>query len=406
MKSLNPFIDGNDNLRVGGRLEKASLSEGQKHPLLLPKKSNLTDLVITDAHSKTLHGGPQLMLAYLRSRYCILGAKDLVKRHVRTCVRCVRFSAKITAPLMGQLPSPRVTPSRPFSNSGVDFAGPINVRISKGRGQHAYKGYICLFVCMATKAIHIEVVSDLTTQGFLAAFKRFVSRRGYCSNLWSDNGTNFVGASRELDKLFYAEKSGLHKDLAETLATNGTTWHFIPPHSPNFGGLWEAGVKSVKFHLRRIIGDTTLTYEELATVLTQIEADSDGFEVLTPGHFLVGEPLLTVPEQNYESQNITSLRRWQLTQRMMQNFWRRWSQEYLTTFLHRYKWASQSPEPNIGDLVLVKEEDLPPSRWLLGRIIAKHPGSDGITRVVSLRTKASVIKRPTSKICILPISNV
>ncbi|KAJ0169352.1 hypothetical protein K1T71_015236 [Dendrolimus kikuchii] len=290
---------------------------------------------------------------------------------------------------------------------------------------------------MATKAIHIEVVSDLTTQGFLAAFKRFVSRRGYCSNLWSDNGTNFVGASRELDKLFYAEKSGLHKDLAETLATNGTTWHFIPPHSPNFGGLWEAGVKSVKFHLRRIIGDTTLTYEELATVLTQIEAclnsrplsriesDSDGFEVLTPGHFLVGEPLLTVPEQNYESQNITSLRRWQLTQRMMQNFWRRWSQEYLTTFLHRYKWASQSPEPNIGDLVLVKEEDLPPSRWLLGRIIAKHPvedlppsrwllgriiakhpGSDGITRVVSLRTKASVIKRPTSKICILPISNV
>ncbi|KAJ0169553.1 hypothetical protein K1T71_014738 [Dendrolimus kikuchii] len=418
MKSLNPFIDGNDNLRVGGRLEKASLSEGQKHPLLLPKKSNLTDLVITDAHSKTLHGGPQLMLAYLRSRYCILGAKDLVKRHVRTCVKCVRFSAKTTTPLMGQLPSPRVTPSRPFSNSGVDFAGPINVRISKGRGQHAYKGYICLFVCMATKAIHIEVVSDLTTQGFLAAFKRFVSRRGYCSNLWSDNGTNFVGASRELDKLFYVEKSGLHKDLAETLATNGTTWHFIPPHSPNFGGLWEAGVKSVKFHLRRIIGDTTLTYEELATVLTQIEAclnsrplsriesDSDGFEVLTPGHFLVGEPLLTVPEQNYESQNITSLRRWQLTQRMMQNFWRRWSQEYLTTFLHRYKWASQSPEPNIGDLVLVKEEDLPPSRWLLGRIIAKHPGSDGITRVVSLRTKASVIKRPTSKICILPISNV
>lgn len=417
LKPLTPFIDRDGNLRVGGRLEKATLNEDQKHPLLLPKKSYLTKLVIADAHTKTLHGGPQLMLVYLRSRYWILGAKELVKAHVRNCVKCVRYSAKTTTPLMGQLPSSRVTPTRPFKNSGVDYAGPISIRTSKGRGHHAYKGYVCLFVCMATKAIHLEVVSDLTTQGFLAAFKRFVSRRGYCSDIWSDNGTNFLGASKELEKLFYIEKSGIHKELAEALATNGTTWHFIPPHSPNFGGLWEAGVKAVKYHLRRVIGDTTLTYEELSTVLTQIEAClnsrplsrlesvSEGFDVLTPGHFLVGEPLLTVPEYNFESQNVSNLRRWQLTQRMMQNFWRRWSQEYLTTFLHRYKWGSQSPEPNVGDLVLVKEEDLPPSRWLLGRVTTKHAGSDGITRVVSLRTKASVIKRPTSKICILPIPN-
>lgn len=173
---------------------------------------------------------------------------------------------------MGQLPSARVTPARPFKTSGVDYAGPINIRTSKGRGHHSYKGYICLFVCMVTKAIHIEVVSDLTTQGFLAAFKRFVSRRGYCSDLWSDNGTNFVGASKELNKLFYLEDSGIHKELLETLALKGTTWHFIPPHTPHFGGLWEAGVKAVKFHLKRVIGDLMLTYEELSTVLAQIEA--------------------------------------------------------------------------------------------------------------------------------------
>lgn len=415
LKYLNPFIDGNNTLRVGGRLQKSKLSESRKHPILIPKKSILTNLIVSDAHYKTLHGGPQLMLAYLRSKYWILGAKELVKAHVHKCVACVRQSAATRKQLMGQLPAVRVTPTRPFKCSGVDYAGPINIRTSKGRGHHAYKGYVCLFVCMATKAVHIEAVSDLTTQGFLAAYRRFISRRGYCSDIWSDNGTNFVGASRELQKLFSAETSSLSKELANSLASQGTKWHFIPPYSPNFGGLWEAGVKSVKFHLRRVIGDSTLTYEELSTVLTQIEAclnsrplsrmnnDLDGLEALTPSHFLVGEPLVAVPEYNFESSTISSLRRWQLTQRMMQSFWRRWSQEYLSIFMNRYKWNQQTPEPRIGELVLVKEDDLPPSRWLLGRVVAKHPGADGITRVVSLRTKTTVIKRSISKICILPV---
>lgn len=417
LKSLNPYIDDKKILRVGGRLESSSLTEDRKHPILIPRRSVLTSLIVADAHAATLHGGPQLMLTYLRSKFWILRAKDLVKGHVRRCVKCTRYSAITSTQMMGQLPAARVTPARPFKCSGVDYAGPINVRTSKGRGHHAYKGYICLFVCMATKAVHIEVVSDLTTQGFLAAFRRFVSRRGHCSDIWSDNGTNFVGASRELASLFSAEKSGMLTDIAQSLANNGTNWHFIPPLSPNFGGLWEAGVKSVKFHLKRVIGESSLTYEELATVLGQIEAclnsrplsrvdtESEGFDALTPGHFLVGEPLLTVPDYNFESSNIGSLRRWQLTQRMMQTFWRRWSQEYLSTLVHRYKWSDQTPEPNVGDLVLIKEEDLPPARWLLGRVVVKHPGADNLTRVVSLRTKNSnVIKRPISKLCFLPVN--
>ena len=415
LKSLNPFIDGIGILRVGGRLQKSELSENRKHPILLPKKSNLTNLIVADSHIKTLHGGPALMLAYLRTKYWILGAKELVKSRVHKCVTCVRQSAAISNQLMGQLPAARVTPTRPFKCTGIDYAGPINIRTSKGRGHHAYKGYICLFICMATKAVHIEAVSDMTTQGFLAAFRRFVSRRGHCSDIWSDNGTNFVGASRELKKLFSAEQATLTKELADSLASQGTKWHFIPPYSPNFGGLWEAGIKSIKFHLRRVVGESTLTYEELSTVLTQIEAclnsrplsrmddNPDGLDALTPSHFLVGEPLVAVPEYNFESSTVGSLRRWQLTQRMTQQFWRRWSQEYLVMFLNRYKWSQQTPEPCIGNLVLVKEDDLPPSRWLLGRVVAKHPGNDGITRVVSLRTKNAVIKRAISKICILPV---
>ncbi|KAJ0182865.1 hypothetical protein K1T71_002234 [Dendrolimus kikuchii] len=119
----------------------------------------------------------------------------------------------------------------------------------------------------------------------------------------------------------------------------------------------------------------------------------------------IGEPLVLVPEFNFEQSNLTSLKRWQLTQRMLQDFWRRWSKEYLTQFMNRYKWAYQNPEPAIGDVVLVIEDDLPPARWLYGIITQKHPGLDGITRVVTLKCKGSQIKRPVSKLCILPVSN-
>ncbi|XP_063617952.1 uncharacterized protein LOC134790896 [Cydia splendana] len=416
LTSLNPIVDGDGVLRVGGRLEHAGISEQMKHPVIIPHKSHLTTLILDNAHEKTLHGNPQLMLNYMRSKYYVIGATNAVKLFVRKCVTCARYAAASRHPLMGQLPSVRGTVNRPFFQSGVDYAGPINMRTSKGRGHRSYKGYICLFICMATRAIHLEAVSDLTAQGFIAAFKRFTARRGHCADLWSDNGTNFVGAARELKQLYAEERSSVAVEIADQLATNSTNWHWIPPHSPNFGGLWEAGVKSTKYHLKRVIGDSTLTFEEMATVLAQIEAclnsrpmsrinssNSNDPIPLTPGHFLVGEPLVLVPDSNYESTNVGSLRRWQLTQKMVQDFWRRWSREYLTQFYHRYKWAHQTPEPVVGSVVLVKEDNLPPARWLYGVVIDKHPGLDGITRVVSLRCKGNIIKRPVGKLCFLPI---
>lgn len=411
---LNPYLDGNSLLRVGGRLENSKLTQDEKHPIILPKDSTLSKLIVEEAHKKLLHGGQQLVLGYLRSRYWIIGVKLLVKGIIRKCVTCIRHSGVTRNQLMGQLPEARVTPARAFLNSGVDFAGPINIRTSKGRGHHAYKGYICLFICMATRAVHLEAVSDLTAQGFIAAFRRFVSRRGHCLHIWSDNGTNFVGASKELCKLFSREQSLINSEIRELLANNNTTWHFIPPYSPNFGGLWEAGIKSSKFHLKRVIGDSTLTYEELSTVLAQIEAclnsrplsridtDGDTYTVLTPGHFLVGEPLITIPDQNFETCTLSTLKRWQVTQRMLQSFWSKWSREYLHYYLQRYKWSKHIPEPKVGDVVLVKELDLPPARWLIGKILEKHPGLDGITRVVTLKAKNTVFKRPVSKLCVLP----
>lgn len=412
LKSLSPYLDNKGIIRVRGRIEKAQLDEATKHPIILHHTNHLTHLLVADAHFKTLHGGLQLMSNYLRTAYWILGSRNLIKKHIRKCVTCVKYRATTKAQLMGSLPEVRCSPTRPFLHSGVDYAGPINIRTTKGRGYRSYKGYICLFVCMCTKALHLEAVTDMSTQAFLAAFRRFVSRRGHCAKLWSDNGTTFVGAARELEKL-----KSIQSALAERLESRGTEWHFIPPHSPNFGGLWEAGVKSTKFHLKRVIGEATLTYEEISTLLCQVEAclnsrpisvinSTDPGETLplTPGHFLIGEPLVNVPDNSYENSNVSSLTRWRFVQRMMQSFWKRWSYEYLSYLMNRYKWTQRIPEPKIGDIVLVKEDDLPPSRWLLGRVVEKHPGDDNITRVVTLRTRKSIIKRPTSKLCILPVA--
>lgn len=417
LKSLCPIIDDDGILRVSGRLQNSDLDENQKHPIIMPHHNHFSHLLIAEAHKTTLHGGPTLMLHHLRTRFWIISAKPLVKRYVRNCVKCKRYTASVQPQLMGQLPASRVTPARAFRHSGVDFAGPISIRSSKGRGHQSSKGYICLFICMVSKAIHLEAISDLSSQGFIAGFKRFVARRGAVTDVWSDNGTNFVGASKELRHLVDVEKSTVATEIGEWLGNSSVTWHFIPPHAPNFGGLWEAGVKSTKFHLRRVIGTSTLTYEELSTVLSQVEAClnsrplsvmSDGVNdpmPLTPGHFLIGESLITVSDRNFEDFNMGSLKRWQVTQRMLQEFWRKWSQEYLVHLLQRYKWNERIPEPNVGDIVLVKEDNLPPARWLLGKVTEKHPGLDKITRVVTLKCNGTLMKRPVSKLCVLPVSD-
>ncbi|XP_073946595.1 uncharacterized protein [Choristoneura fumiferana] len=237
--------------------------------------------------------------------------KERVKKIYRECVICLRYSSKKTSPFMGFLPEARLKPSKPFKSTGVDYCGPIQIRFSPGRGAKSYKGYICLFICMVTRAVHLEAVTDLTAKGFIAAFRRFTSRRGHCQDLYSDNATNFVGADKELQEMFNSAKSSLSDDIATSLMLERTKWHFIPPHAPNFGGLWEAGVRSTKTHLRKVLGNSTLTYEELATVLTQVEAclnsrpitllsdDPNDPLPLTPGHFLVGEPLLNIADEDH-----------------------------------------------------------------------------------------------------------
>lgn len=414
LRTLCPILDKNEILRVGGRIDQSAVQYDTKHPIILPGKSHLTKLIINEAHIKTLHGGPQAMLYYIRTKYWILRGKDAVKLHYRSCVKCLRYSKLKNNQLMGQIPEVRLKPTRPFKSSGCDYMGPINVKFSPGRGAKSYKGYVCLFVCMVTRAIHLEVVTDLTAKAFIAAFKRFTARRGHCSDLFSDNGTNFVGASKQLREMFNSAKSTISGEIEALLNLEQTSWHFIPPHAPNFGGLWEAGVRSVKTHLHKVIIDTNLTYEEWSTVLAQVEAclnsrpissmsdDPNDPQALTPGHFLIGEPLVSIPDTDNSDCNVVGLDRWRLTQKIINNFWKRWYKDYLVNLNQRYKWYTKKAEPEIGDVVILKDDNIPPAKWILGRITNKYLGPDNIARVVSIKCKNGEFKRPISKICVLP----
>lgn len=416
IKTLQPYLDKNNVLRVGGRLRHSDLPEDGKHPMILDFENPLTDLIVTEAHIKTMHGGCQLMLAYLRNRFWVLKAKNAVKKNIRKCLICARLSATAKSQLMGDLPKERVTPTRAFLNSGVDFAGPYQILMSKGRGAKTTKAYISLFICMSTKAIHLELVGDLTSESFIGAFKRFVSRRGRCNHIWSDQGTNFVGANKELATAWADAKFKLETDVVETLALDGTQWHFIPAYSPHMGGLWEAGVKSVKHHLKRVL-TTNLTFEEMSTLLCQIEAclnsrplspiedtDTHHIQPLTPGHFLIGEAPIIVPSPDLKDIKMHHLSRWQHMQKLLNDFWHRWQNEYLSRLQQRPKWLKKIPEFDIGHIVLVKSDNLPPGKWMLGRIIDKHPGADGVTRVYSVKSGDNITKRCANKLCYLPIN--
>lgn len=397
---LHPFIDENGIVRVGGRLSAAVINENHKHPIILPENSNFTHLLISDLHLRLQHSGVQLTLNQLRLNFWVIGGRRAVSKIIRRCLTCCRHRGNTRQQLMGDLPGQRVQSGRPFLSTGVDYAGPITLRMSKGRGAKAVtKGYIALFVCFTTKAIHLEVASDLTTDAFLAAYRRFVARRGICNELFSDNGTNFVGARKELQKILKHEK--LNRNLVE----NGTSWEMIPAGSPHQGGLWEAGVKSVKFHLRRVVGETILTYEELCTVMAQIESclnsrplcplsdDPSDMGALTPSHFLVGEALTSVPEPDLTCVPMNRLKRWHQIQQMQQHFWYRWQAEYLSTLQTRPKWRNAMTNIKVGDMVIIKDERMPPSKWNLGRIIECHPGNDGLVRVATIKYQGGTTKR-------------
>lgn len=409
--NLNPYKDKEGIIRTGGRLRNANVSFDKRHPIILPHNHRLTTLLIEQAHQLTLHGGARLTLANLRQQYWIIGGYVATKMHVRRCVVCKRHNPVRHNQLMGDYPEARINPENAFHHCGLDYTGAIEVKANKGRGIKTTKGYVAVFICMVTKAVHLEIVSELSSVAFLAALARMAARRGAPRHIYSDNGTNFVGANRMLKEEHNQLMQLFSGSFLTEVAEMGIQWHYNVPSWPNAGGLWERAVRSLKHHLKRVVGQQKLTHEEYTTLLAKIEAclnsrplcalteDPDDFDFLTPAHFLSGKPGTTIIETELDART-----RWHMTSKLFQDLWKKWKSEYLVQLSARTKWMKPQKNIEIGELVVIHDENLPPGKWALGRVTDTHPGDDGLTRAVSLKTKNGVMKRPIVKLSVLPIS--
>lgn len=413
--ALTPMYIQSENLiRAESRLKNANLPNETIRPIILSDKGFFTWLLINDAHERTLHGGCQMTLQFIRQRFWILHGRATVSKQINKCVRCFRYKMKTQVQLMGDLPKYRVQAAHAFQYTGIDFAGYFEVKTSRRRNAPFVKCYVSLFVCMTTKAIHLELVRDLSTVAFLDAFRCFAARRGLPSEIFTDRGTNFIGAHSEMPNLLFDLKNQQTQFIVNELLNDNIKWHFNPAHSPHFGGLWEAGVKSMKYHLKRILHQTRMTEHQFHTTIIQIEAclnsrplcklneNPEDLDVLTPGHFLIGRALNTLPEPSYLPILENRLKSYQYSQRLVQEFWKKWHQEYLHTLQGRSKWTQRQNNLAVNQLVLLKDDNLPPSRWLIGRVCKVTCGSDGLVRAVELKCKNSIITRSIHGLCLLP----
>lgn len=414
INNLSPFLsDG--LLRVGGRLRHSNLPYKVKHQLILPNNHPVVRCLIKTIHEEHLHVGPSALMAILRQQFWILNCRNTVRKITRSCVRCFKSRPKTLEQYMGDLPACRLERSFAFAKVGIDFAGPIVIRQGI-RKVCPIKGYICVFICLVTKGIHLEAVENLSTPAFIAALQRFVSRRGVPEEIYSDNGSNFIGAKselKELSELF--KKQQTEKQIFVFCQPKQIKWKTIPPSAPHFGGIWEAGVKSVKTILKKILKPATLTIIEFGTLLCQIEAilnsrplyalsdDPHDMEPLTPGHLMINRPLTSIPEPSCEGITLNRLSHWQYVQTLRETFWRQWSREYLMELQRREKWTRKLQNVQPGTLVLVKEDNLPPQVWRLGKVEKTYPGDDGFVRVVDIRTQLGNIRRPIHKLAPLPV---
>ncbi|KAJ8346528.1 hypothetical protein SKAU_G00279290 [Synaphobranchus kaupii] len=304
-----------------------------------------------------MHSGVRDTLVQVRERYWILRARQLVKSVVARCTVCKRFKARAGRQITAPLPRDRITESPPFEVTGVDFAGPLYVKADGS----VRKSYIALFTCAVTRAVHLELVSDQSTETFLLALKRFISRRGLCKVIYSDNARTFKRADQDLKELWKAIKD---PQLLEFFSERGITWRFIAERAAWWGGFWERLVRSVKTCLKKVLGRASLNFEEMCTVLTEVEAilnsrpltfvhnEVDEPQPLTPAHFLVGKRLTSLPpkpfpadKQHPNAKRGEITRRWKYRQRLITSFWNSWRKDYLLDLKSAHRCDTPPPTP-------------------------------------------------------------
>ncbi|GFX10498.1 integrase catalytic domain-containing protein [Trichonephila clavipes] len=368
IKSLVPYLDENNLLRLTGWLLEEDLCFGEKHPVILPRRCKFTELLVIREHERIGHCGVSATLTQLRKKYWIPKGRQLVKTMIRICLVCKKYSAKQADQLSGELPRDRITQSPPFQIVGIDFTGAILVKDNQG----TRKSYFSLFTCAVTRAVHLELVSDMSTRCFLLALRRFLASRGNCKVIYSDNARTFKAAEREL-----AYFANILKDseFQSFVADKGIHWKFIVEHVPWWGGFYERLVKTIKDPLRKILGRALLTFEELLTILSEVEVivnhrpltyvenDPEEPEPLTPAHFLeLGYGDSKYPIHFIELIDATTAKesyKKRKTYRtlLLKQLWRRWKEQYLLQLkpANHFKTPTVRKNLKLNDVVLVEE---------------------------------------------------
>ncbi|XP_053380934.1 uncharacterized protein LOC123562061 [Mercenaria mercenaria] len=411
VKQLRLFVDKSGIIRCEGRIHNAPLSDVTKFPYLLPKRHPLTRLIVLDTHENQLHAGTNATATQLRQKYWIPATRQCVKSILRKCTICRRVQGKpYRAPDPPPLPKVRVEESPPFTVTGVDYTGALYVRDHSGS---VIKVYVCLFTCANSRALHLEVVPDLSKESFLLAFRRFVSRRSVPRVMMSDNATTFTSASESLKHIFQSTQ------VRETLSRKGTEWKFIPKRAPWYGGWWERLIGLTKIALKKVVGCSLVTMETLQTVVTEIEAmlndrpltqmssSVDDMDPLTPSHLLYGRRLTSLPYNtttlDFENsskfdEHSAVTKQAKLQSKLLDHFWKRWRMEYLTALRESHRKSGTNEQMiAVGDVVQIHDE-CPRNRWKLGVVEQLITGRDDRTRAATIRTANGTTTRPIVKL--------
>ena len=370
--------------------------------------------MIKDVHHRIKHSGVRDTLTTLRESYWILRGREATKRIIKQCIICRKFDGVPFKPQpTPDLPDMRVADAPPFTFTGLDFAGPLYITSSK-EGQSneiSQKAYICLYTCASTRAIHLELLRDLSVKSFLQSFRRFASRRGLPSTLMSDNAKTIKAGCKEVKTIVRSH------EVQRYLSSNRVTWKFIVERTPWWGGFWERLIQSVKKCHKKTVGRTSLDYDELNTALVETESiinsrpltyiygdDESISHLLTPSHFFNGRKISSLPnDEHFEiiSTHNTLTRRQQHHKRLLQQFAKQWRREYLLSLRERPTTKSANGNPatvRVGDIVILKNDSTSRAFWKLAKVEELVPGNVGkiraaIVKVPRINGKSQLLKR-------------
>ncbi|XP_062713921.1 uncharacterized protein LOC134290744 [Aedes albopictus] len=407
---LCPFLDEDDVLRVRGRTRACQFAnQDAVNPIILPRDHHITRLLVFYYHSKHHHQNHNTTINELRQRYSIPHLKATYNSIRRSCQQCKNDKALPQSPSMGDLPLPRLAAySRPFTYMGVDYFGPYVIAL----GRRLEKRWVLLATCLTTRAIHLQIVHTLTTDSCIMALRNVMSRRGVPAVIYSDRGTNFQGASKELNN---AVKSLDQERLATEFTTSHTSWAFIPPASPHMGGAWERLVRTVKQNLAKLKPNRAVSHEVLENMLTEIEnvvnsrpmtdlpLDDDYSPVLTPNHFLLGSSNGLRTWVPFDDSSRVLKNSWKLSQTLANQFWKQWLRDYLPCITRRTKWFSDVKPIEINDLVIIVDPKFPRNTWPKGRVIGIRQGADHQVRSATVQTASGIYERPAVKLAVLDV---